>query len=427
MGAGAPRTEGKRVKITRSSNCSLKFATHQKRQELERVLAEYGRVVNVFIDHFWTNGCPPKAKLLKPVVDIPQTWLTARLRKVAAREAIDMVTSAQKASEENRNQLEQTEKSCRAKAEKITPTTCKKRFQINRLQRKANKTRDKLRDLHPTKPVHKGKRMNVSCTIADLQEPKKTDNFDAWLHLASIGDGIILDLPVKFHKHFNELRQSGKRLNAYIITRDSVQFAFEQETGPKKQVQHLVGVDSGINALASLSDGQQLGTDIKECVERTKRCQWGSKGHGRAQRALKQRIDETAKELVSQPYELVVVEKIGGLSKLSKVTRRVTKSVRRSIGSWNYRYWLDRLEQQCERNRVSFRTVSPAYTSQKCSGCGHTNRSNRHGEKFKCQLCGLAGNADINAALNILGRFLSGKYGSRYKPLCSCEQVCISL
>ena len=415
------------MKITRSSNCSLRFATGQKRQKLDRVLAEYGRVVNIFIDHFWTNGCPSKSKLLKPIVDIPQTWLSARLRKVAAREAIDMATSAQKVSEENKRQLEQTEKSCRAKAEKITPTTCKKRFQINRLQRKANKTRDKLRDMHPTKPVHKGKRMNVSCTIAELQEPKKTDGFDAWLHLASIGDGIILDLPVKFHKHFNGLDYSSKRLNAYIITKKSVQFAFEQETGPKRQVQHLVGVDTGINALASLSDGQQLGIDIKECVERTKRCKWGSKGHGRAQRALKQRIDETAKELISQPYELIVVEKLGGLNKLSKVTRRVTLNIRRSLGSWNYRYWLDRVQQQCEWNRISFRTVNPAYTSQKCSSCGHTQKSNRHGEKFKCQSCGLTGNADINAALNILGRFLSGTYGSRYKPLCLHEQLCVSL
>ena len=418
MEGALPRIDGRRkVKITRSSKCSLKFATDQKRQELNRVLAEYGCVVNIFIDHFWKVGCPSKSKLLKSAVDIPQTWLSARLRKVAAREAIDMVTSAQKVSEENRHQLEQAEKMIRAKADKIKPTSRRKRFQINRLQRKANRTRDKLRDLHSTKPIHKGKRMNISCTIAELQSPKKTDGFDAWLHLASIGNRVILDLPVKFHRHFNRLLESSKRLNAYIITKNSVQFAFEQETGPKKKVRHLVGVDSGINALASLSNGQQLGTDIKQYVERTKRCQWGSKGHGRAQRALKQRIDETAKQLVSQPYELVVVEKLGGLNKLSKVTRRVTKSIRRSIGSWNYRYWLDRLQQQCEANRVSFRTVHPAYTSQKCSKCGHTDRRNRNGEKFRCQYCGSTGNADVNAARNILERFLTGKYGSCHKPL----------
>ena len=34
------------------------------------------------------------AKLLKGIVNSPTTWLTARLRKVAAREAIDMILAA---------------------------------------------------------------------------------------------------------------------------------------------------------------------------------------------------------------------------------------------------------------------------------------------------------------------------------------------
>ena len=404
------------MKLTRSSKCSLKFATRQKRQELDKVLAEYGRVTNIFINHFWIHGCISKSKLLKPIVDIPQTWLSARFRKVAAREAIDMTTSAQKVSVENKHQLELTVKMCESKLSKLQPSNKWKRRQINNLHVRIKKTQLKISNLKPTKPTHQGKRMHVSCTIAELQKPKKTDGFDGWLHLASIGQKISLDLPIKFHRHFNGLDDSSKRLNAYIITRNSVQFAFEQETGPKQVVKSVVGIDSGINALASLSDGQQLGVDIKECVERTKRCKWGSKGHKRAQHALKQRIDEVAKQTANQPYELIVVEKLKNLAKLSKVTRRVTQSIRRSIGSWNYRYWLTRLEQQCEVNRVSFRTVSPAYTSQKCSSCGYTSRGNRHGEAFRCQKCESTDNADINAARNILERFLTGKYGSCYRP-----------
>ena len=68
-------------------------------------------------------------------------------------------------------------------------------------------------------------------------------------------------------------------------------------------------------------------------------------------------------------------------------------------------------------DRISFRTVSPAYTSQKCSSCGFTSKKNRNGEVFRCQECESTGNADINAARNILFRFISGTYGSRYKPL----------
>ncbi len=47
-------------------------------------------------------------------------------------------------------------------------------------------------------------------------------------------------------------------------------------------------------------------------------------------------------------------------------------------------------------------TVNPAYTSQTCHQCGHVAEENRRGERFKCVSCGYAGNADINAAFNIL-------------------------
>ena len=89
--------------------------------------------------------------------------------------------------------------------------------------------------------------------------------------------------------------------------------------------------------------------------------------------------------------------------------------MRSSIGSWNYRYWLDKVEMNCESNRVSFRTVLPYFTSQRCPACNHTDSNNRSGEMFKCQKCGHSGNADINAALNIKDRFLSGPYGAAYK------------
>jgi putative transposase len=47
--------------------------------------------------------------------------------------------------------------------------------------------------------------------------------------------------------------------------------------------------------------------------------------------------------------------------------------------------------------------VNPAYTSQRCSGCGHVHADNRLSQSaFLCQSCGHADNADLNAAKNIL-------------------------
>ncbi len=131
---------------------------------------------------------------------------------------------------------------------------------------------------------------------------------------------------------------------------------------------------------------------------------------------MKQRMDEVAKEIFQKENpRLIVVEKLKSLNNKTKLKRRLSKSIRRSIGAWAYRYWLNRLQQGTERNRVSFRTVNPAYTSQRCPKCGCTDRRNRSRDMFKCIECGHSGNAHTNAACNILDRFLIGPYGADFK------------
>jgi putative transposase len=119
---------------------------------------------------------------------------------------------------------------------------------------------------------------------------------------------------------------------------------------------------------------------------------------------------------MNEDPQLIVVEKSSNLNHKTKLKRRLSKNMRRSLGSWNYRYWLNRLQMATEESRVSFRSVRPEYTSQQCSNCGYTERRNRKGEVFRCLKCNHSGNADINAAINILQRFLRGPYGASYKP-----------
>jgi len=403
------------MKITRSSKCSLKFLTASKIRELDVVLDEYGKTVNHFIGLFWEKPVA-KAELLKDIVNSSDSWLSARLKKVAAREALDMVASVKNVFEWNRRQIRNRISLLEKKIAKTLPDSKDSRRMLNRWSKEMRAKKSKLAMVQPHKPKHDGKRMSVSSTIADLQFPKDAQGFNAWLHLASIGNGIILDIPVRFHKQFNNWNRIGKKLNSYVITEKSVQFSFEIETGPKKEVKRMIGVDTGINALASTSDGKQFGVDIKACIDRSKRCLKGSKGKRRAIRALRQRIDEIAKETVREA-DLVVVEQLNNLNESSKLRGRLSRNMRSSVGSWNCAYWLMRLEQQCEGNRVSFRTVSSWYTSQTCPACGHVDGENRSGEVFLCRSCGFSGNADIVAARNILDRFAAGKYGSCYRHL----------
>jgi transposase len=46
--------------------------------------------------------------------------------------------------------------------------------------------------------------------------------------------------------------------------------------------------------------------------------------------------------------------------------------------------------------------IKPAFTSQRCSACGHVDANSRESQaRFACTACGFAGHADVNAAQNI--------------------------
>ena len=52
--------------------------------------------------------------------------------------------------------------------------------------------------------------------------------------------------------------------------------------------------------------------------------------------------------------------------------------------------------------------VDPKFTSQRCSGCGAVSAEHRQGKRYECAECGMIEDADVNAALNILHKALTG-------------------
>ena len=355
------------MKINRSVKCSLKFLTKSKQEQLQKIKQEYSLVVHSYISLFWHCDIK-KPQLKKEVLNEVVSWLSQRMKQQAAREAIDMIFSCVK--------------------------------------------RDKDKAIIPK---HSGKRMQLSSAICTLSEATSTSEFDMWLQMRSIGSAIKLDIPIRLHRMFHKWNSKGKMLGSFVLTDNYVQFSFEIETGEKKEITNTLAVDTGINYLASLSNGEQIGLEIKRLINIIKRKQHGSKGCKRAISTLKSYISKVAKIIAESDVSLIVVENLKKITKNTKIRGRLNKTMRSSIGKWNVSFWLNRLEQQCENNRVSFRRVSPRYTSQTCNQCGSVNRGNRQNEKFKCLKCNHQANADINAARNILDRFLTGRYGSGFK------------
>lgn len=358
------------MKIIRAVKCSTKFATFKKKQTLDVILKEYSSAVNFFIEYFWLKGKLDKGKLLKPIVDLPKdiTWLSARCRKVAAREAIDMILAVRERWKSDKDVLK-----------------------IN-------------------KPLHRGTRMMCSSTIAELQNSDSDSSFDCFLHLQSIGNKIKLDIPIKKHKQFNKWEEKGKRLNSYIITKDYIQFVFEIDVGPKKEYGKVIGVDTGIKCLATTNDGQRIGDKIEKIINSIGRCRHGSIRQKRLRNYLRHYIDTCAKQIFKENPNLqrVIVERLKNMNFQTKIKHKLNRGLRKTIGNWNYRYWLSRLERNCEENRVRFTSVNTSYTSQICNSCGHSDRNNRLSQdKFSCIKCSHTDHADVNAAKNILNRGFS--------------------
>jgi IS605 OrfB family transposase len=77
------------------------------------------------------------------------------------------------------------------------------------------------------------------------------------------------------------------------------------------------------------------------------------------------------------------------------------KKLNKKIGNWSFSQFSRFLEYKAEDRGKSVLYIDPKYTSQKCSVCGHIEKSNRHGSNFRCKQCDFSLNADLNAARNI--------------------------
>jgi len=118
-------------------------------------------------------------------------------------------------------------------------------------------------------------------------------------------------------------------------------------------------------------------------------------------------VEKTSTDLARR-FDLVRVEdlKITGMTRSAKGTvarpgRNVSQKagLNRGILASSWGLLVRRLRDKAP-GRVE--KVSPAYTSQRCSACGHVAAESRKSQAlFACVACTFACNADVNAAKNI--------------------------
>jgi transposase len=188
-----------------------------------------------------------------------------------------------------------------------------------------------------------------------------------------------------------------------------------------------VGIDRGVAVSAALSTGQPLHCPALTARERARlrrlqrklaRATRGSNRRRRLKRGiarLKARERDRRKDWaekastdIARRFDLIRVEdlKITNMTRAAKGTRenpgrnvRQKAGLNRGILAQGWGLLVRRLEDKAP-GRVE--KISPAFTSQRCSACGRVDRGSRESQAvFRCTACGFAGNADVNAAINI--------------------------
>ncbi len=124
-------------------------------------------------------------------------------------------------------------------------------------------------------------------------------------------------------------------------------------------------------------------------------------------------IEKTTTDLV-RSYDLIALEnlKIKNMTKSAKGTIEnpgtnvAQKSgLNRVILEQGWSLFRKRLTDKATNTTVPIETITinPKYTSQRCSKCGHTNKTNRKSQAISCCIsCRYTNNADINAAKNVI-------------------------
>ena len=234
-------------------------------------------------------------------------------------------------------------------------------------------------------------------------------------------------------------------VKSYRVTRDRagrwhVAFAVIPEPVEGPGTGEVVGIDRGVKVSAALSTGEMLkisGLSAREAgrLRRLERklakAKRGSNRCGEVKTAIAKvkareaarRKDWTEKAStgIARRFDVIRVEdlKIANMTRSAKGTaeapgRNVAQKagLNREIRRSGWGLLVSRLEDKAP-GRVE--RVNPAYTSQRCSACGHVARENRESQAvFLCTACGYACNADVNSAKNIAaGHAVKARGGDR--------------
>ncbi len=198
------------------------------------------------------------------------------------------------------------------------------------------------------------------------------------------------------------------------------------DTKPLEMNDLAVGIDVGIESFAHLSDGtvienprflkkeekaiakaqKKLAKYEKGSLERKKYKKVVAKTYERVRNKRADFCHKISRTLINRYGTLCIEElDIQNMVEGSPLSSKMSKSI--SDAAWNKFHAL--LSYKAVEAGRRLGVVKAAYTSQKCSACGHIQRKKLSERVHSCSQCGYTAHRDLNAAKNILALGLDGQ------------------
>lgn len=369
-------------RIIRCSKTSLKFTNPGKLSALDLLIQDYKNIIVNTVDLIWDLQDIPSL-LPNSITNQLSSNYSARIIQCAAKQASGIVRGSRQKQKQ--------------RSYKINDFIKRGYFkQARKLQRIYDKVK-------VSKPIINNIEMELDSRFIDIDLNNKT-SFDIWVTLSNIGNRQKISFPIKRTEHFNKMFNQGKILTGVRISKKSITFMFDLPKLDNKN-SIVAGIDIGVKSLLSVDYGDNyyqsspnLKSNVKEWTldeinERLSKRKKNSKNFKQTQKHRENFINQEINKLNWKDLKQINIEKIKGLRKNKRTSRKLSHFV--------YGMIFDKLKLKAELHNVYVSEISPTYTSQRCSICGWTRRSNRKGKLFKCTSCGHTQDADLNASSNI--------------------------
>src|SRR5712691_7278822 len=287
--------------------------------------------------------------------------------------------------------------------------------------------------------------IQANVNVVKLEESQDS-TYDYWLTISTLEKGRPIVVPVKlatYHKaqltdpktrqmrKLNSSVQLNKREGPWWLT-----LSYDEEVIIQTSADSpVVGIDVGIANFVTTSTGKHYGAFHKDLRARHKRDRAKRRRKAKLRACLKKKgvkklpstSSRTGQRLIRQTRQEINravkqcfadPEHEGVQFAYEQLSVASMRFKARAQNAYLRASHLGHIPQQIlwnsQKRGVQATPVISAYSSQECSVCHYTDRTNRPDQRtFHCQVCGLEAHADYNASVN-----LSRRVGDRQLRAC---------